>query len=156
MIQFDKLWKIIDAQNDVTVLTYVPSEYDVCKIMYKLQAVFGKTLDSFQKFDERFEKIEDFDKILRASYNIDGNVLISAWLFEYDADKNVVTVDRQRNFRMIEKFGWVQRFTKTTLTAAWGWQGFSKHLIDWCNFAPGEYSLLNTSQIIELDIKRTA
>lgn len=151
----ENFWKIQDTHNNVVILTYVPEEYGngdgVYKLMKKLQKVFGQTLCGFQKFDPEFDKIEDFNIVLRVNYNIWGNRLISATLFEYDKEKNIVTIDRQQRRKVVENWEYTYSFKcKPLLKCIGGWEGFRKHLCEWQNFSVNEFGFLRTTPLIDL------
>ena len=123
-------WKIFDSLDGHVILTDCPKNYSVYKLMKALQKIYGWQLCGQQKFDERFDKIEDFDIILRTGYNLDGNRLISAHLFEYDKEKNILTVDNKKSFRIVEdRDGYVYRIQKTQIKAQDGWNGLRKHIL---------------------------
>lgn len=151
----ENFWKIQDITNKVTVLTYVPQEYGngdgAYKVMKKLQKIFGTTMCSCQKFDERFDNINDFDTILRVNFNVWGERMIEAWLFEFDKENNSVTIDRQTSRKFVEDWEYTYSFRQTIIKAIGGLKGFKKHLLEWQNFSIGEYSHLKTHPIIELD-----
>ncbi len=152
----ENFWKIFNSDKSVVILTHVAKEYDVNKIVKKLQKVFGDDLCSFQKFDERFDKIEDFDIILRTSYNVWGNRLISATLFEHtkENDDDFVTINKQKTFRIIPDSEFTYKFLKRTIKASHCWDGFRRHLCQWMNFCPGEFDSLTLDPIIELESNR--
>lgn len=127
-------WKIFNTDKSVVVLTDVPKNYrngdGVYHLMKCLQKVYGNDLCSFQKFDERFDKIEDFNKILRTGYNFDGNRLLSAHLFEYDEEKSIIRVDRDKGRKLCENHnGYVYQIRKTKISAQYGWDGFRSHIL---------------------------
>lgn len=147
----------MDSANNVTILTYVPAEYGngdgAYKLMKKLQKVFGPTLCSYQKFDEKFDKIEDFDTILRVDYNIWGERLICATLFEYDKKTNILTINRQQKREVFTSWEFTYKFSiRNSLYSIRGWEGFRKHLCDWQNFSINEFGFLGTTPLVELDI----
>lgn len=125
----EDLWKIFTTDKSVMILTDCPKEYDVYKLMKPLQKYFGWELCSTQKFDERFDKIEDFDIILRTGYNIDGNRLLSVHLFEYDKEKETVTMDRQKTWKIVEDREFVYSIKKTIMKCIRGWNGFREHIL---------------------------
>lgn len=122
-------WKIFTTDKSVMILTDCPKSYDVYKLMKPLQKIYGAELCSTQKFDERFDNIENFDIILRTGYNLDGNRLISAHLFEYDKEKKVLRVDNNKLFKIIEEYGVVYSIGKKFIKCADGWNGFRKHIL---------------------------
>ena len=126
----EDLWKIFTTDKSVIILTDCPKEYDVYRLMKPLQKIYGAGLCSTQKFDERFDKIEDFDIILRTGYNLDGNRLISCHLFEYDKENNSLKVDNKKSFKIVEnRDGYVYRIQKTQIKAERGWKGFREHIL---------------------------
>lgn len=152
----ENFWKIFNDDKSVMILTFVPKEYGngdgAYKLMKKLHKVFGPTLCGYQKFDERFDKIEDFDTILRVNYNIWGERLISATLFEYDKETQNVCIDRQQTRKVFESWEYTYQFSiPNSLYAIDGWNGFRRHLCGWQNFAVNEFGMLGTSPLIELD-----
>ena len=154
----ENFWKIMDITNNVTVLTFVPKEYGngdgVYKLMKKLQKVFGPTLCSCQKYDERFDRIEDFDVILRVHYNLRGERLIQADLFEYDKETETLTINRQQKRRVYHSNTFVYSFrTRGCVYAMNGWDGLRRHLCDWQNFSVGEFNSLGTHSLLELETK---
>jgi hypothetical protein len=123
-------WKIFTTDKSIVILTDCPKGYDVYRLMKPLQKIYGSGLCSTQKFDERFDKIEDFNIILRTGYNIDGNRLISAHLFEYDKEKKILTVDNKKKLKVIYDFdGYVYRIMKTQIKCQDGWNGFRKFIL---------------------------
>lgn len=122
-------WKIFTTDKSVMILTDCPKGYDVYKLMKPLQKIYGAELCSTQKFDERFDKIEDFDIILRTGYNLDGNRLISAHLFEYDKEKNVLKVDNKKFYKIVDDYDFVYSIGKKFLKCKNGWNGFRKHIL---------------------------
>ena len=122
-------WKIFTTDESVMILTDCPKGYDVYKLMKPLQKIYGSDLCSTQKFDERFDKIEDFNIILRTGFNLDGNRLISVHLFEYDKDKNEITMDNQKVWEIVEDSEFVYSIKKTILKCMRGWNGFREHII---------------------------
>lgn len=126
-------WKIFNSDKSVMILTDCPNTFKngdgVYFLMKHLQPIFGSDLNGFQKFDERFDKIEDFDIILEAAYNIDGNRLIGANLFEYDKVKNELKIDlgKPREIELDHEF--VYQIKKTKIKAQDGWQGFREHIL---------------------------
>ena len=151
----ENFWKIFNGDKSVMVLTYVSPEYansdGVYRLMKKLQKVFGSDLCGYQKFDERFDRIEDFDRILKVNFNVWGTRLIYANLFEYDKDSDSVTIDRQTSRKIVVDHEFTYSFKKTILKCIGGWNGFRKHLCDWQNFSVNEFGFLGTSPIIETD-----
>ena len=123
-------WKIFTTDKSVVILTDCPKSYDVYKLMKPLQKIFGDGLCSTQKFDERFDKIEDFNIILRTGFNLDGNRLISAHLFVYDKDTNKLKVDNNRIFKIVEDFDdYVYRIQMTQIKCRNGWKGLREHIL---------------------------
>lgn len=122
-------WKIFTTDKSVIILTDCPKGYDVYKLMKPLQKVYSSELCSTQKFDERFDKIEDFDIILRTGYNLDGNRLISAHLFEYDKEKNVLKVDNKKFYKIVDDYDFVYSIGKKFIKCQNGWNGFRKHIL---------------------------
>lgn len=122
-------WKIFTTDKSVMILTFAPQGYDVYRLMKSLQDIYGSDLCSTQKFDERFDKIEDFDIILRTGYNLDGNRLICAHLFEYDKKSKKMTLDRQKSWRIVEDNEFVYSFRQTIVKCMDGWNGFRKHVL---------------------------
>ncbi len=123
-------WKIFTIDKSVVILTDCPKEYDVYRLMKPLQKIYGTGLCSTQKFDERFDKIEDFDIILRTGYNLDGNRLISAHLFDFDAKSNILKVNNEKSFKIIEDFDdYVYRIQKTQIKCRNGWNGLRNHIL---------------------------
>lgn len=125
----ENLWKIFTTDKSVVVLTDCPKEYDVYRLMKQLQKIYGSELCSTQKFDERFDKIENFDIILKTGYNLDGNRLICIHLFEYDRKKETVTLDRQKSWKIIEDREFVYSIKKTIMKCIRGWNGFREHIL---------------------------
>jgi hypothetical protein len=123
-------WKIFTTDKSIVILTDCPKGYDVYRLMKPLQKIYGSNLCSTQKFDERFDKIEDFNIILRTGYNLDGNRLISAHLFEYDKEKKILTVDNKKKLKVVYDFdGYVYRIMKTQIKCQDGWNGLRKLII---------------------------
>lgn len=124
-------WKIFNSDKSVVILTDVPSSYEdgVYRLMKSLQNIYGHELCSYQKFDERFDKIEDFNIILRTGYNLDGNRLLSAHLFEYDPKTQKVTVDRKRAWKIVEDREYVYSIKFSTMKCIDGWDGFRRHIL---------------------------
>lgn len=123
-------WKIFTTDKNIVILTDCPNGYDVYKLMKPLQKIYGSNLCSTQKFDERFDKIENFNIILRTGYNLGGNRLISAHLFDYDPKTNFLLVDNEKSFRIIEDSdGFVYRIMKTRIKCQDGWNGLRKHIL---------------------------
>lgn len=128
-----EFWKIFNSDKSVVILTDCPNNFKdgdgIYFLMKQLQPIFGSDLNGFQKFDERFDKIEDFDIILRTGYNLDGNRLISVHLFEYDKKENKLTVDRGKARRIEEDSEYTYKIGKTLIKAADGWNGLRKHIL---------------------------
>lgn len=126
-------WKIFNSDKSVMILTDCPNNFKdgdgVYFLMKRLQQFFGDDLNGFQKFDERFDKIEDFDIILQTGYNLDGNRLIAVHLFEYDRKKNELTVDREKPRRIEIDYEYTYYFRKTFIRAVDGWGGLRKHIL---------------------------
>ena len=123
-------WKIFTTDKSIVILTDCPKGYDVYKLMKPLQKIYGSNLCSTQKFDEKFDKIEDFNIILRTGYNLDGNRLISAHLFDYDPKTNLLLVNNTKSFRIMEDSdGYVYRIMKTQIKCQDGWNGLRKHIL---------------------------
>ena len=160
-------WKIFTADKSVMVLTFVPKEFrngdGVYFLMKNLQKIYGAELCSMQKFDERFDKIEDFDIILRTGYNLDLNRLICVHLFEYDKKSEKMTLDRQKSWKIVEDSEFVYSFKQTIVKCMDGWSGFRKHII-WtmeantcCHFFGDEFAdKFKLSPIMETDRRKTA
>ena len=129
----EDFWKIFNSDKSVMILTDCPNTFKdgdgVYFLMKHLQPIFGSDLNGFQKFDERFDKIEDFDIILRTGYNLDGNRLISVHLFEYDRKKNELTVDRGKPRRIEIDYEYTYQIRKTLIRAVDGWDGLRKHIL---------------------------
>lgn len=122
-------WKIFTTDKSIVILTDCPKGYDVYKLMKPLQKIYGSNLCSTQKFDERFDKIEDFNIILRTGYNLDGNRLLSVHLFEYDKKEETVTMDHQKTWKIVEDHEFVYSFKKTIMKCIRGWNGFREHIL---------------------------
>ena len=126
-------WKIFNSDKSVMILTDCPRTFKdgegVYFLMKCLQKIYGQDLCSIQKFDERFDKIEDFDIILRTGYNLDGNRLISVHLFEYDRKKNELTVDRGKPRSIEIDYEYTYQIRKTLIRAVDGWDGLRKHIL---------------------------
>lgn len=126
-------WKIFNSDNSVMILTDCPKTFEngdgVYFLMKHLQVIYGDDLNGMQKFDERFDKIEDFDTILKTGYNIWGNRLISAHLFEYDRDKNLLTVDLGKPRRIERDCEYTYDIHKTFIRANDGWDGLRRHIL---------------------------
>lgn len=127
-------WKIFTADKSIMILTDVPQEYcngnGVYVLMKQLQEIYGSNLCSFQKFDEKIDKVEDFNIILKTGYNVEGNRLICAHLFDYDPASNLLLVDNKKSFRIIETWEWiVYKIKKTQIYAYDGWNGLRKHIL---------------------------
>lgn len=123
-------WKIFDSLHGHVVLTDCPKTHRLGGIMKSLQEVYGWKMNGQQKFDERFDKIEDFDIILRTGYNLDGTRLVSSHLFEYDKKTNTLKVDNRKTFKIVENNdGYVYRIQKTQIKSENGWDGFRKHIL---------------------------
>ncbi len=127
-------WKIFNSDKSVMILTDCPKGYDVYRLMKPLQKIYGADLCSTQKFDERFDKVEDFDIILRTGYNIDGNRLICAHLFEYDRVSKQLKVDNDKVYKILPDYdGYVYRIQKTQIKAQDEWDGLRKQIL-WTMF----------------------
>lgn len=127
-------WKIFTTDKSIMILTDVPKEYcdgdGVYILMKQLQEIYGQNLCSFQKFDEENDKVEDFNIILKTGYNLDGNRLICAHLFDYDPKSNLLLVDNKKSFRIKETWdGFVYKIQKTQIHAQDGWNGLRKHIL---------------------------
>ena len=126
-------WKIFTTDKSIVILTDVPNEYHngdgVYILMKQLQKIYGSNLCSFQKFDESSDKIEDFNIILRTGYNIDGNRLLCAHLFDYDPKTEILLVDNTKSLRMKEDHEYVYRVQKTQIKCIDGWNGLRKHIL---------------------------
>lgn len=124
-------WKIMGGGH--TILTDCPNTFKdgdgVYYLMKRLQQIYGTKLCGFQKFDDRFDKIEDFDTILKTGFNLDGNRLISCHLFEYDKDKNEVTINRGKPREMEVDYEYAYRITKKRIGAKDGWDGLRRHIL---------------------------
>lgn len=127
------LWKIFTTDKSIVILTDVPRNYHngdgVYILMKQLQEIYGNNLCSTQKFDERFDKIEDFNIILKTGYNLDGNRLICAHLFDFDPKTNLLLVDNTKSLRMKEDNEFVYRIQKTQIKCIDGWNGLRKHIL---------------------------
>lgn len=158
MNKMEYWWKIMG--NGVTVLTYIAPEYNdgdgVYAIMKKLQRVYGPGLCSTQKYDPQRDKIEDFNTILRTVFNLDGNRLIAAELFEYDRKTNKVTINRQQTYAVREKYGYTYSFRTTYVGCDGGWAGLRRFLLSWMDFCSNEFGCLNLTPIIELETLKAA
>lgn len=154
----ENFWKIFNGDKSVMILTYVAPEYangdGVYRLTKKLQKVFGSDLCGYQKFDERFDRIEDFDKILKVNFNVYGTRLIYANLFEYDKDSETVTIDRQTSRKIVVDYEFTYSFKKTILKCCGGWNGFRNHLCGWQNFSVNEFGFLKTNPIIDVDLPK--
>lgn len=150
-METSNFWKIQDTASNAVVLTYVPQEYGIERLVKKLEPIFGKSTYSCQKFDDSIDKIEDFDTILRVNYNISGTRLVSATLFEYDKKEGTLTIDRQQTRKVVVDYEYTYSFSKTQLRAVGGWDGFRAHLCRWQNFAVNEFALLRTNPLFELE-----
>lgn len=150
-METSNFWKIQDTASNTVVLTYVPQEYGIERLVKKLEPIFGQSSCSCQKFDDSIDKIEDFDTILRVNYNISGTRLVSATLFEYDKEKGTLTIDRQQTRKVVTDYEYTYSFLRTMLRAVGGWDGFRTHLCRWQNFAVNEFSFLSTTPLVELD-----
>lgn len=68
-------WKIMGGGQ--LILTHCPDTFKdgggVYYLMKCLQQIYGAELCGFQKFDGRFDKIEDFNTILKTGFNLDDN-----------------------------------------------------------------------------------
>ena len=126
-------WKIFNADKSVMILTDVPKTYHngygAYNLCHHLQKVYGYGLCSIQKFDERFDKIEDFDIILRTGYNLEGNRLISAHLFEYDKEKKTLRVDNNKVFKIIADSEYTFSIGKKFIRCIGEWNGLRKHIL---------------------------
>ena len=126
-------WKIFNSDKSVMILTDCPNTFKggdgVYFLMKCLQKIYGQDLCSMQKFDERFDKIEDFDIILEAAYNIDGNRLIGANLFEYDKAKNELKIDLGKPRKIELDFEFTYKIMKTRILAIHGWDGLRKFIV---------------------------
>ena len=126
-------WKIFNSDKSVMILTNCPNTFKdgdgVYFLMKHLQGIYGDDLNGMQKFDERFDKIEDFDIILRTGYNLDGNRLIAVHLFEYDRKKNELTVDRGKARRIEEDGEYTYFIRKTYIKAVDGWDGLRNFIV---------------------------
>lgn len=126
-------WKIFNSDKSVMILTDCPNTFKngdgVYFLMKHLQGIYGDDLNGMQKFDERFDKIEDFDIILRTGYNIDGNRLISVHLFEYDRKKNELTVDREKPRRIEIDYEYTYYICMTFIRAIDGWDGLRRFIL---------------------------
>lgn len=127
------LWKIFTTDKRIVILTDAPKEFHngdgVYYLMKQLQKIYGSDLCSFQKFDERFDKIEDFDIILKTGYNFDGNRLICIHLFEYDKKKETLTMDRQKSWKIVTDYEFVHSFKKTIVKCIRGFDGLREHIL---------------------------
>lgn len=127
-------WKIFNSDKSVMILTDCPKTYHdgdgIYHLMKSLQKIYGADLCSTQKFDERFDKVEDFDIILRTGYNIDGNRLICAHLFEYDKDSKKLKVDNDKVYKILPDYdGYVYRIQRTQIKAQDEWNGLRKQIL---------------------------
>lgn len=163
MSKMNNFWKIFNWDSSVCVLTYVPDEYfdkdGVYKLMKQLQKVYGYKLSGYQKFDERFDKAESFNRILRTSYNLDGNRLICAHLFDFNPETNELVVDNAKKYKIVDgEFGYVYRVRKNTIKT--DWDTFRRHIL----WTMGEEScmpfwgdeLFGEQKIIQLDKSKRA
>lgn len=126
-------WKIFKSDKSVMILTDCPNTFKggdgVYFLMKCLQKIYGQDLCSMQKFDEKLDKIEDFDIILEAAYNIDGNRLIGANLFEYDKGKNELKIDLGKPLRIERDYEYTYQIRKTFIRAIDGWDGLRKFIV---------------------------
>lgn len=126
-------WKIFNSDKSVMILTDCPNNFKngdgVYFLMKHLQPIFGSDLNGFQKFDDKFDKIEDFDIILEAAYNIDGNRLIGVNLFEYDKVKNELKIDLGKPREIELDFEFTYKIMKTKILAIHGWDGLRKFIV---------------------------
>lgn len=124
-------WKIMGGGQ--LILTDCPNTFKdgdgVYYLMKCLQQIYGEELCGFQKFDGRFDKIDDFNTILKTGFNLDDNRLISCHLFEYDKDKNEVTINRGEPREMEVDYEYAWRITKKKVGAMDGWVGFRKNVL---------------------------
>lgn len=116
-------WKISNSDRSVEILTYVPSEYHngdgVYPLMKQLQKIYGWELCTTQMFDERFDKLESFNTILRTAFNLDGTRLICANLFDYNPKTNVLRVD-DKDYKITEKeTDYIYRVKKKSIATNW-------------------------------------
>lgn len=130
----ETLWKIFTTDKSVMILTDVPRNFrngdGAYFLMKQLQKIYGSDLCSIQKYDERFDKIEDFDIILRTGFNLDGNRLLSVHLFEYDKKKKTVKVNCGNPRKMEnDNDGYTYRIRQTKINAQDGWNGFRKFIL---------------------------
>lgn len=129
----EDFWKIFNSDKSVMILTDCPNTFKngdgVYFLMKHLQPIFGSDLNGFQKFDERFDKIEDFDIILEAAYNIWGNRLIGANLFEYDKGKNELKIDLENPRRIERDYEYTYQIRKTFIRAIDGWDGLRNFIV---------------------------
>lgn len=126
-------WKIFNSDKSVMILTDCPNTFKngdgVYFLMKRLQGIYGDDLNGFQKFDERFDKIEDFDIILETAYNIWGTRLIGANLFEYEKVKNELKIDLGKPREIELDYEFVYQIKKTKIKAREGWKGFREHIL---------------------------
>jgi len=126
-------WKIFNADKSIVILTDVPKNYrngdGVYHLMKCLQKIYGNDLCGTQKFDERFDKVENFNIILRTGYNIDGNRLVSAHLFDYDKDSQKLTVDNKRTWKLVEDREFTYSIKMTIIKCIDGWNGLRRHIL---------------------------
>ena len=126
-------WKIFNSDKSVMILTDCPRTFKdgegVYFLMKCLQKIYSQDLCCIQKFDERFDKIEDFDIILEAAYNIDGNRLIGANLFEYDKVKNELKIDLENPRRIERDYEYTYQIRKTFIRAIHGWDGLRNFIV---------------------------
>ena len=95
----------------------------------KVSSMELKQLEYQKSTDERFDKIEDFNIILKTGYNLDGNRLICAHLFDFDPKTNLLLVDNTKSLRMKEDNEFVYRIQKTQIKCIDGWNGLRKHIL---------------------------
>lgn len=125
-------WKIT-GEDGLVILTDVPPTYrngdGVYFLMKELQKIYGPHLCGQQKFDGRFDKLRDFDIILKTGYNLSGTRLISAHLFEYDKEKGILTVNRSKSFRIVQDWKYTYQIQKTQIRCIDGWNGLRKFIL---------------------------
>lgn len=127
MIDTKDYWKVSNGSE--VILTFAAPEYGIDKLLTKIQSVIGKDFCSFQKFDERFDKIEDFDNIFRTGFNYSGTRLLTAHLFEYDSKKNVLTVDRKRSWKIVRDYEFTYSILSTIIKCIGEWEGLRRHIL---------------------------
>lgn len=127
-------WKIFNADKSVMILTDCPNTFKdgdgVYYLMKRLQQIYGAKLCGSQKFDDRFDRIEDFDTILKIGFNLDGNRLISAHLFEYDKKENSVRIDLGRGRMIVQDYEYTYQIRKTIIRAIDGWNGLRRFIVE--------------------------